>query len=52
MTVVADILSIVYTVLILLTAVWLTAFKRNRELAKQSDVLNAQINRDFTPTGI
>lgn len=51
-TVIADLLSAVCIVLILLTAVWLTAFKRNRELAKQSDVLNTQINRDFTPTGI
>lgn len=49
---VADILVMVFTALILLTAVWLTAFKRNRELAKQSDILNAQLNRDFTPTGI
>lgn len=49
---VADILEMIFTVLILLTAVWLTAFKRNRELAKQSDMLNTQINRDFTPTGI
>ena len=52
MTVIADLLSTVYIVLILLTAVWLTAFKQNRELAKQSDVLNTQINRDFTPTVI
>lgn len=52
MAFVADILIVVFTVLILLTAVWLTAFNRNRELAKQSDVLNTQINRDFTPTGI
>lgn len=51
-TVIADLLSILYTILILLTAVWLTAVKRNRELAEQSDALNMQIKRDFIPTGI
>lgn len=51
-TVIADLLSTVCIVLILLTAVWLTAFKRNRELAQQSDMLNTQLKKDFTPTGI
>ena len=51
-TVIADLFSILYTVLILLTAVWLTAFKHNRELAEQSNALNMQIKHDFTPTGI
>ena len=46
------VLPLINGILTLLTAVWLTAFKRNRELAQQSDELNAQINNDFTPTGI
>lgn len=45
-------LPLINGVITLLTAVWLTAFKRNRELAQQSDALNTQINNDFTPTGI
>lgn len=45
-------LPLINGVITLLTAVWLTAFKRNRELARQSEELNIQINRDFTPTGI
>ena len=45
-------LPLINGVLTLLTAVWLTAFKRNRELAQQSDELNTQINNDFTPMGI
>lgn len=46
------VLPLINGVLTLLTAVWLTAFKRNRELAQQSEELNTQINNDFTPTGI
>lgn len=45
-------LPLINGVITLLTAVWLTAFKRNMELARQSEELNIQINRDFTPTGI
>lgn len=45
-------LPLINGVITLLTAVWLTAFKRNRELAQQSDELNTQINNDFTPMGI
>lgn len=45
-------LPLINAVITLLTAVWLTAFKRNRELAQQSDELNTQISNDFAPTGI
>lgn len=51
-SVIADLLSMVYTVLLLLVAVWLTVFKSNRELAEQSDELNTQMNKNFVPTGI
>ena len=40
-------LPLINGVITLLTAVWLTAFKRNRELAQQSDALNRKIRRDF-----
>ena len=43
----ADILAMVFNVFILLTAVYLTAFKRNRKLAEQSDALDRKIRRDF-----
>lgn len=43
----ADILTMVFNVFILLTAVWLTAFKRNRKLAELTDALNRKTKRDF-----
>lgn len=52
MTIISDFLSFVYTVLLLLIAVWMTVFKRNRELAEQVDILNEKIKNDFKPTGI
>lgn len=48
----ADILAMVFNVFILLTAVYLTAFKRNRKLAEQSDALDRKIRRDFMSEGI
>ena len=43
----ADILTMVFNVFILLTAVWLTAFKRNRKLAELSDALDRKIKNEF-----
>lgn len=43
----ADILAMVFNVFILLTAVWLTAFKRNRKLAELSDALDRKTKYDF-----
>ena len=43
----ADILTMVFNVFILLTAVWLTAFKRNRKLAELSDALDRKTKYDF-----
>lgn len=52
LSVMANILSIIYSLLLLLTAVWLTAIKRNRKLAEQVDTLNERIKKEFKPTGI
>ena len=43
----ADILAMVFNVFILLTAVWLTALKRNRKLAELSDALDRKTKYDF-----
>lgn len=40
-------LPLINAVITLLTAVYLTAFKRNRKLAEQSDALDRKIRRDF-----
>lgn len=47
----ADILSWIYVLLILLTAIWLTLVRHNRELAEQSEELHVQLQK-FKPTGI
>lgn len=52
MVILSDMVSIIYTILLLLIAVWLTAFKRNRELAEQVEILNEKIKKEFKPTGI
>lgn len=46
-----DVISWIYVLLILLTAMWLTLIPRSRELAKQSEELIAQL-KNFRPTGI
>ena len=46
-----DVISWIYVLLLLLTAVWLTLIPRNRALAKQSEELVAQL-KNFRPTGI
>lgn len=43
----ADILAMVFNVFILLTAVWLTALKRNRKIAELSDALDRKTKYDF-----
>lgn len=43
-----DVISWIYVLLILLTAVWLTLLPRSRKLAAKSDELNAQM-KDFLP---
>lgn len=43
----ADILTMVFNLFILLTAIWLTAFKRNRKLAELSDALDRKTKYDF-----
>lgn len=46
-----DVFSWIYTLLILLTAIWYTLVRHNRELAEQSEQLNVQL-KNFKPTGI
>ncbi|MBP3475822.1 MAG: hypothetical protein J6K48_05840 [Lachnospiraceae bacterium] len=46
-----DILSWIYILLILLTAIWLTLVRHNRELAEQSEELHVQLQK-FKPMGI
>lgn len=48
----ANILSVIYSVLLLLTALWFTVIRRNRELAEQVEMLNDKIKKEFKPTGI
>ena len=50
--VVSNILSAVYSLLLLITALWFTVIRRNRELAEQVEMLNDKIKREFKPTGI
>lgn len=50
--VISNILSAVYSLLLLITAVWFTAVRRNRELAEQVEMLNDKIKKEFKPTGI
>lgn len=52
LSVIANILSVIFSLLLLLTAIWLTAFRRNRELAEQVEMLNDKIKKEFKPTGI
>lgn len=47
----ADILSWIYILLVLLTAIWLTLVAHNRELAEQSEELHTQLQK-FKPIGI
>lgn len=51
MLICADIFSWIYVLLILLTAIWLTLIRHNRELAEQSEELHVQLQK-FKPTGI
>lgn len=46
-----DVCSCIYILLILLTAIWLTLIRNNREMAEQSKELNRQL-KNFKPTGI
>lgn len=46
-----DICQGIYILLILLTAIWLTLIRNNREMAEQSKELNRQLKK-FQPTGI
>lgn len=46
-----DVISWIYVLLILLTAIWLTVLPRSRKLAGQSEELVAQL-KNFRPTGI
>lgn len=50
--VMSNILSIITTTLLLITAVRFTVIRRNRELAEIVDMLNEKINNEFEPTGI
>lgn len=48
----SNVLSIITTMLLLITAVRYTVIRRNRELAEIVEMLNEKINKEFEPTGI
>lgn len=50
--VISNILSAVYSLLLLITALWFTVIRHNRELAEQVETLNDKIKKEFKPTGI
>lgn len=50
--VISNILTAIYSLLLLITALWFTVIRRNRELAEQVEMLNDKIKREFKPTGI
>lgn len=52
LSVIANILSAVYSLLLLITALWFTVNRHNRELAEQVEMLNNKIKKEFKPTGI
>ena len=50
--VVSNILSAAYSLLLLITALWFTVIRHNRERAEQVEELNDKIKKEFKPTGI
>lgn len=50
--VISNILSAAYSLLLLITVLWFTVIRHNKELAEQVEILNEKINKEFKPTGI
>ena len=50
--VISNILSAIYSLLLLITALWFTVIRHNKELAEQVETLNDKIKKEFKPTGI
>lgn len=50
--VISNILTAVYSLLLLITALWFTVIRHNKELAEQVEMLNDKIKKEFKPTGI
>lgn len=50
--VISNILSAAYSLLLLITALWFTVIRHNKELAEQVEMLNDKIKKEFKPAGI